>query len=380
MIARQIGLRTNRIVNVTLAAFSSLLLFCSCGTTPKISTSISATELPADVTINKSAGRGGLLFVTLRLEDGQECSFGVDTGSEGTILDRSLQSKVGKRLGTVTLHGWYGETASDLYAAPKLYLGNVRLMTGKEVALNDFQWQSAITGRRVMGILGMDCLKHYCVQLDFEAGKMYFLDRTQMDSATLGNVFPIEFKGNCPFIHHPGLAGEKNSQTLIDSGCVFDALVEQGSVKSKKFETVQLQNSIWSGETYSNLMVAAGPNAVGLRFLARHLVTLDFPKQTMYLKKKNVGPLVDEEVEAATEFLKLLKENDQLPGWKKGTDGETAYPEADASSVTINIGDRSSSSVYHYTTSRLSKHGPLKLQKAWRADKTGKTIEEFPIP
>jgi hypothetical protein len=321
-----------------------------------------------------------MLFVNLRLEDGQECSFGVDTGAAGTILDKSLQSKLGKRLGAITLSGWRGKTDSDLYAAPKLYLGNVRLMTDKKVAVSDFQWQSAITGRPVMGILGMDCLKHYCIQLDFESGKMRFLDPGKVDSGTLGNVFPIVFKGNCPFIHHPSFTAQNSSRALIDLGCVFDGFVEQSAVKGKNLDTVHLQKCNWSGETYSNLVVAGGANVVGLRFLARHLVTLDFPKQTMYLKKRNVSPLVDGDVEAAMEFLVRLKEEGRLPGWQKAVDGEIAYPETVANSITINIGDHRDSSVYHYTTGRLSKDSALKLQKAWRADKTGKTIEEFPIP
>jgi hypothetical protein len=379
---RQIELRTNRIVNGALAGFSfaSLLFFCSCATAPKPSAFIPAAEFPAATTINKSAGRGGMLFVNLRLEDGQECLFGVDTGSEGTIFDKSLQPKLGKRLGAITLSGWRGKTESELYAAPNLYLGNVRLVTDKQVAVSDFQWQSAITGRRVMGILGMDCLKHYCIQLDFEAGKMYFLKPGQMESVTPGKVFPMVFKNNCPFIHHQSFVGGENSQALIDSGCVFDGLVEPGMVKSKKFETAPLQNCIWSGETYSNLVVATGANVVGLRFLARHLVTLDFPKQTLYLKKRNVGPLVDENVDAALEFLKALKEKGDLPGWPKDANGETTYPEADSNSVTINIGEHSGATVYHYTASRISTGGAWKLQKAWRTDKTDKTIDEFSIP
>ncbi|HEY5234209.1 MAG TPA: retropepsin-like aspartic protease [Verrucomicrobiae bacterium] len=366
-----------RALGITL----SLVLLCSCATTFQQSAIVPATELPADATINKSAGRGDMLFVTLRLEDGQELSFGVDTGAEGTVFDKSLESKLGKRLGTKTLSGWHGKTESALYAAPNLYFGNVRLMTGNEVATGDFQRQSLMTGRPVMGILGMDCLKHYCIQLDFEAGKIRFLNSDQMDATTLGKDFPLTFKGNCPFIHHVSFAGGKDTHSLIDSGCVSDGFVEQGAVEGEKFETVHLQECVWSGESYSNLFVQGGANVIGLKFLARHLVTLDFPKQTMYLKRTSVGPLVDKNVETAMQFLKDLKEKGQLPGWSKGESGETAYPEANSSnSVTFNIGKKDDSSIYHYTIARTSKDNPWKLEKAWRTDQNGKTIEEYPVP
>ena len=47
------------------------------------------------------------------------------------------------------------------------------------------------------------------------------------------------------------------------------------------------------GDTYTNLVVGQGTNAniLGLRFLARHLVTLDFPNRTMYLQRTSVRPL-----------------------------------------------------------------------------------------
>src|ERR1044071_6373643 len=114
----------NSILNNLHVLFAVLL--CSCATTFDSTAIAPASELPAQLTINKSAGRGDMLFVTLRLEDGQELPFGVDTGSEGTIFDKSLTPKLGKRLGTKLLSGWHGKTEADIYAAPNLYVGSVR--------------------------------------------------------------------------------------------------------------------------------------------------------------------------------------------------------------------------------------------------------------
>ena len=75
----------------------SLLLLCSCATTPEPPAIIPASELPADVIVNKDAGRGMWLFVTLRLESGEELPFFVDTGMTFTLFDKSLESKLGKR-------------------------------------------------------------------------------------------------------------------------------------------------------------------------------------------------------------------------------------------------------------------------------------------
>ncbi|HEY3932877.1 MAG TPA: retropepsin-like aspartic protease [Verrucomicrobiae bacterium] len=327
--------------------------------------------------------------MTLRLEDGEELPFMIDTGASGTIFDKSLEPKLGKRLGTETTAGWSGKGGkANLYAAPKLYLGNTRLITGSKVS----------TGS---AILGMDCLKHYCIQFDFEAGKMHFLNPDQVNTAGLGKAYPLTFKWNVPFIHHVGLLGGSDTNLLIDMGCRTDGLAG----KSEIHGLVQfLPDCVWDGDTYSNLAVAAVGNAnvLGLNFFARHLVTLDFPKRMMYLKQTSIGPLAsdssiktsNDEIEAPVKFLKDLKENGQLSGLSKN-DETAIYLEAysnfesqsaDSKSVayvrayfnsrhksaTFGFWKKDDSSIYHYTVARSSENSSWKLQKAWRTDQSEK--------
>jgi hypothetical protein len=71
-----------------IGAFLSLMLLCSCAATHP--------RLPGEVTINKEAGRGGFLIVTVRTENGQELPCIVDTGSAASLLDLSLEPTLGK--------------------------------------------------------------------------------------------------------------------------------------------------------------------------------------------------------------------------------------------------------------------------------------------
>jgi len=374
----------------------SLFLLCSCAATPHPSANISATELPADVAINTVAGHGGYLTVMLRLEDGEELPFMVDTDASGTSFDRSFEPKLGKRLGKGTSANWEGSGKADMYAAPKLYLGNTRLMTGSRVS----------TGS---AILGMDCLRHYCIQLDFEAGKIRFLNPDQVNTAELGKAYPLTFKWNVPFIHHVGLLGGSDTNLLIDMGCLTDGLAGKSAIHG----LVQfLPDCVWDGETYSNLAVAAvgKANVLGLNFSARHLVTLDFPKRMMYLKQTSIGPLAsdssiktsNDEIEAPVTFLEDLRENGLLSGLSKN-DAAAVYLEsysnfdsrpADSKSVayvrayfnsshksaTFGFWKNGDASICHYTVARSSENSSWKLQKAWRTDQNDKTIEEFPVP
>jgi hypothetical protein len=120
--------------------------------------------LPPEVSINKEAGRGGYLIVTVRLESGEMLPCILDTGSSGTLLDQSLQAKLGNRLGPLTVWSDFGQQESGIYAAPTLYLGNVPLRTHHQVFTFNFNKVSAFSSAGVKGILGMDCLQHYCIQ------------------------------------------------------------------------------------------------------------------------------------------------------------------------------------------------------------------------
>jgi hypothetical protein len=351
--------------------------------------------------MNKDAGRGNLLFVTLWLESGEELPFVVDTGATSTLLDKSLKPKLGKRRGTTTAASWDGvKHKVDLYVTPKLYLGSTPLMTHSEIWINDLKPLSSKAGRPIMGILGMDCLRHYCIQLDFEAGKMRFLDPDHVNAAQQGKTFPLTFRWGCPCIQHIGLLGGTSTNLLIgiDTGHRPDGALESRLFREVREQRLRLEGDavngqdsgrvwfskcVWDGESYTNLLIGNGGNfignVIGLGFLARHLVTFDFPRRTMYLNQTSVGPLVDENMEAAAEFFKALKEKDQLPGWSKNDKG-TIYLEPYPNFEAFDGRKNGDSSTYHYQVDRASESSPWKLQKAWRTDTNDCLIKEYLVP
>lgn len=257
--------------------------------------------------MNNTAGVDGVdghLTIELHLDTGDDFRFEVDTGSSMTFLPASIEPKLGKRLGTRTVQGLDGEEKHRIYAAPKVFLGNTQLKTGSRVAI----WKS-----EKVGVLGMDCLRNYCVQMDFEAGKIRFLDPKQLSVSDLGRPFPLT-DSDLAYIRFPALFDEKQSDLLIDTGDPVDANLPmrlfQRATKNQYTQAAPVllvgrsglveptlpgvcvsSNCVWSGNTYTNLLITQGkPCLLGLRFLARHLVTFDFPGRTMYLKQISVGP------------------------------------------------------------------------------------------
>jgi hypothetical protein len=274
-------------------------------------------------------------------------------------------------------------------------------LTGKRIYTSDLKHPS--------GILGMDCLKHYCIQLDFAARKMRFLNPGQVNAAELGKAFPLTFRWNLPYIDHAGLIGGSRTNLLIDVGCRVDGLEDKSAIKGL---AQILQDCVWDGEIYTNLTVAAVEHGhvLGLNFFARHLVTLDFPKRMLYLKQTSVGSLPgdsameisNEEIEAPAACLEKLKEKGGLPGLSKDDDGAIclesysnfdrdaakrkgvsyarAYFNTQHKSVSFAFWKNGDPSIYHYEIARMSKGSAWKLQKAWRTDQNDRTVEEYSVP
>ena len=377
------------------------LVLSACATQSPKTSAGAAPARPAKTVFNPDAGRGNLLFVTLRSDAGADLSFFIDTGTSHTTIDKSLEPTLGQPAGDAWTSHW-GETEKvAVYAAPKLFLGGTPLLTGNRVYIGDFKQLSAQTGRPVAGILGMDCLSHYCLQLDFATDEIRFLDPARVDATPPGTAYHLTFRNGCPFIHQGNLAGEQGTNLLIDIGYRNDGTLESSlyqqvldqpgptgtPVRSQRADRWWFPQTSWTGGSYTNLLLGDGGtnfergqgcNSLGLRFLARHLVTFDFPHEVLYLKQTTSGPLVDGTMQEAQTFFRGLKDQGALPGWsaaEAGTIYLEAYPHYDA----FDGRKDSDASVYHYQVARAADTGAWKLLKAWRSDAAGKTIEEFSV-
>src|SRR5579863_8483181 len=60
------------------------------------------------------------LFVTLRMESGEELPFFVDTGTTFTAVDKSLEPRLGKRLSTIKGQHYSEIIAGGVYSAPRI--------------------------------------------------------------------------------------------------------------------------------------------------------------------------------------------------------------------------------------------------------------------
>jgi hypothetical protein len=90
-----------------------------------------------------------------------------------------------------------------------------------------------------------------------------------------------------------GALGKEAFREVLDEQS--NVLIRQwNNSQGTKTREARIEAGVFCGDTYSDLILMecpSGENFIGLRFMARHLVTFNFPKQTMYLKRTSSGPL-----------------------------------------------------------------------------------------
>ncbi len=371
------------------------ILLCSCATKDSLR--------PANIMMNKDAGRGSWLVVMVRLEDGEKLPFILDTGSPFTLFDKSLAPKLGKSLGV--LGAWNFDTINNLngYAVPRLYLGNTLLITDTDYVLTgDTHAYASVEDSPTMGIIGMDILRHYCIQLDFKQGVIRFLDDETADKSDWGKAFSLAEISDGRFILNDNLAGIKGASSLIDTGANTDGwllsnIFQQWTNRATQTASSQAHapDGRLAGEIYQNLDFfqqtnsdhVANLNGIGLGFLAKHLVTFDFPQKTMYLKR--TGDLTvynsDALINPVFQLFKTMLTHGRLPGFLKDEHGTangrihfTAYPNFD--SVTVEARKKNDPTLFSYLFAHASEDDSWKLKKAWQSDQNGRLIEEYNCP
>ncbi|HTI71891.1 MAG TPA: hypothetical protein VMF06_18085 [Candidatus Limnocylindria bacterium] len=285
---------------------ATALLWCSCAT----SGGRGGLDRPAEIQMHSDTSHGEAIRVSLRLQDGREIPMLLDTGCDTVVLDQSYEPLLGRRLGLgASRLPAYGALAAGVYEAPPLYLGNTRLRTGPYVNTIDFS-RISLASKGIRGLLGMGCLKYYCVQLDFQANRIRFLDPGTIDKHSLGTPFDLVGPSDLSRVSiRENLAGVNGFQSVVDTGDSLDgallpdlfqrviaeknaAVVNTGKLGfGIPFTAAYLLKAKIGDETYRDLRIheSSAANMLGLRFLERHLVTFDFPHRKMYLKRIETG-------------------------------------------------------------------------------------------
>lgn len=250
---------------------------------------------------------GDLLTVPMRLEDREMLSC-VDTGSSHDCFDSQLRPLLGAPLGTVKIHAGGGLLPAWDYRSPDARFGDLAIDRKYSVMCFDLSHLSEASGVRFQAVLGMATLRRHVVRIDFDEGRLEILAPIEKPPANWGEPIPLtsDDKGLRYFVKLS--VGGADRSFLLDTGTDFMGidetlaaeLTKPAAAKQIYTRTTVEGNGVRLAPIYSLQRVSLGnfaheqilarrndENALGLHYLARFQVVLDFPNRTLYLKRGN---------------------------------------------------------------------------------------------
>jgi hypothetical protein len=262
---------------------------------------------------------------------GKQMLFLLDTGSTINIFDKSMRDALKTPIGPVKANTEKDNLTVDTYQPPPVQLGHSDLRMGESVACMDLSDLRKAIGFDIRGILGMDSLKHYIVQIDFDAGQATFWSPEKEPESAWGNPFPL-------YNHQTAIAGlpiisivvdNVPQQFLVDTGAnvirmkkdlieelrinhelgAFANRVRGATLGGERTDAQYAMKSLTLGPfEHKNLIcIESKQNLIGLSYLSRYRVTFHFPYGKMYLAK---GPRYQEAEHPDMSGLHILREND----------------------------------------------------------------------
>lgn len=246
---------------------------------------------------------------------GKEHLFLLDTGCSHTIFDVSFRHELGdaKRIERMITLG--KPMMVELFDAPDAFLGPLNMQACGEVTCVDLKMLSLIEGRKISGIIGMNFSRKYVIQIDFDKGVLSFPQPIRGQNPDWGEELEINYGS----IGWPRITGNIHNgikvDFVIDTGCnttggldgkIFEEILSKKKVKTSEAllatasGIVQKREARVSGFSvgpfeYEDLIFSEGNwSYLGLSFLARHIVILDFPNNRIYLKEGRDFKKIDE--------------------------------------------------------------------------------------
>jgi len=274
----------------------SLALFATAGICGATEDADSAPAFEAQI------GRHGRpIVLDVALADQGTAQFMLDTGAATTVFDASLRDIAGQPIGTRRIQTAKGEVQLDTYPCPQAKVGSLDLEGVEEVVFVDLTPMRAATGYEIKGVLGIDFLGRFAIEVDFDGGAL-----------RMWKAAPVEWNRErpTPLLNLRGtphveclLPGGRREPFVVDTGAnvstvthgVFDALAGEqsltvfaaGSAATAAGYARNLNGSASSLELspfiHRDIRIDRGDlSLLGLHYLSRYRLRLDLPGQRAY--------------------------------------------------------------------------------------------------
>ena len=277
---------------------------------------------------------GAILRVPVKMF-GQTLYFVLDTGTSVSALDVSFREKLGSPMSEV-VNGVSAalEKKLILYKCPDFSVGDTRANL-KQITSVDLSTVRKVSGERCDGILAMDFLTNNVISLNFDSRILKIA--TEVSGATKREsvALPLTQVSNKQVTIDAMVNLIIPLKLVIDTGeswamalnqddwkAVFPAGARKDGASTKsamlgvgtvsvpiaRIDSLEIGPNRYAGVLCSFNAMRESRSHVGLAFLRRHFVTLNFPNRTLYLARGGHFSDVDEPDMSG---LHLIREGDQ---------------------------------------------------------------------
>ncbi|MBS0265509.1 MAG: hypothetical protein JSS02_26490, partial [Planctomycetes bacterium] len=246
--------------------------------------------------------RDGDLPIVAAEVGGKKLRLLVDTGLTISALDVRHRNLAGELQGTAELQDTDGRHVDlEVRAAPEIRVGGRRLPIDVIVLMDVRQFE--FTGEAYDGCIGLDILKHFVAEFDFDAGQFRLFKQAPSDLGiafdlmqTIDGFPAIDVRIGTEAPMRVSLCTGKSAALGLSKTAFlelsnnaqlrgFDRLsLELVARRRDSIPGVVSQLQIGRFSHRDILAWTASDNTLGLGYLSRYKCTFDFPKQKLYLK------------------------------------------------------------------------------------------------
>jgi hypothetical protein len=293
-------------------------------------------------------------FLVLPVEiEGKEALFFVDTAARTTMLDATVREELTSRgMNFVLAEEEFEHTSaiaerSRAIVPPRMnvkgtHAGNIPFPMGRAVKCVDLTLMRSLSKHHIQGILGMDFLEAYALDLDVASGSLKLFDSSTLTSPKLDGEIKLTMKSRMPYVPIV-VANEKcdavlstgSLMTLRLNGALFKQLVKSDDIACLEIANLgrksahlgwlkELQLGPFSHKALYAQPKDDAPNLLGLEYWRRYHCVFDFPREVAYFEKGKFFDAVDDGDHAGIHVKKVVGEAPVVQYVVKGSASDNA--------------------------------------------------------
>jgi len=241
--------------------------------------------------------------------DGAIYYFLLDTGSDISFVDTNIFTALPKEGNQIKAETSGGSSVVPLFKAPSVTIAGMKLNDAGSVAGLDLAAIQLATGENIAGGVGMDLLKNYVVQFDYDEREVRLQKPDNLLHPDWGNKYQLSYTSSIPKAYvnldektrlvtfDSGLEGDvvlPDDEFILRSSLSLSGCFSVGSISVSGTSTKKLMRLpvLQVGtEIYHNILISNVQNsrdyALGIGFFERNMITFDFPHHQVFIKSNS---------------------------------------------------------------------------------------------